>query len=107
MTFAQSLVAAIADDPAAIAQLRHLVAPGEAARREPWVDAATVARHLGYDLRPGQKPQVVYDLARRRDGALPSHKIGGRLLFKLSEVDAWVEAGGTYTPPRVRRRSER
>jgi excisionase family DNA binding protein len=59
---------------------------------EPWVAADTVARHLGVSN------DSIY---RWIDGrALPAHKIGRLWKFKLSEVDAWVRAGGTE-PPRA------
>lgn len=53
---------------------------------ESWVTAIDVARHLG----------VVKDTVyrwRERKG-LPAHKIGRLWKFQLSEVDAWVRAGG-------------
>lgn len=53
---------------------------------EPWVTAIDVARHLG----------VVKDTVyrwRERKG-LPAHKIGRLWKFQISEVDAWVRAGG-------------
>ena len=54
---------------------------------EPWVAVDAVARHLGVSN------DSIY---RWIDGrALPAHKIGRLWKFKLSEVDAWVRAGGT------------
>ncbi len=53
---------------------------------EVWVSANEVAEHLG----------VVKDTVyrwRERKG-LPAHKIGRLWKFQLSEVDAWVRAGG-------------
>ena len=54
---------------------------------EPWVALEAVARHLGVSN------DSIY---RWIDGrALPAHKIGRLWKFKLSEVDAWVRAGGS------------
>jgi len=47
------------------------------------------ARHLGC------KRQRIYDLvARRQASAIPHRKEGARLLFRLSELDRWIERGG-------------
>jgi predicted DNA-binding transcriptional regulator AlpA len=58
---------------------------------EPWVGVGAVAAHLGCGR------QRIYDLVsqrgRRGDG-IPHRKDGSRLLFRLSEIDAWL------TPPR-------
>jgi helix-turn-helix protein len=55
---------------------------------EPWVGVAEVARHLGC------RPQRVYDLvSRRATSGIPHRKEGGRLLFRLSQIDAWIESG--------------
>ena len=53
---------------------------------EPWVSVEDVARHLS----------VAKDSIYRRidHRGLPAHKIGRLWKFKLSEVDAWVRAGG-------------
>ncbi|MGN5538473.1 helix-turn-helix domain-containing protein [Alcaligenes sp. Lyrl_28] len=53
---------------------------------EPWVTAIDVAKHLG----------VVKDTVYRwrEHKGLPAHKIGRLWKFQLSEVDAWVRAGG-------------
>lgn len=53
---------------------------------EPWVSVEDVARHLGVSK------DTVY---RWIDGrGLPAHKIGRLWKCKLTQVDAWVEAGG-------------
>lgn len=54
---------------------------------EPWSSVDEVAKHLG----------VVQDSIYRwiEGRGLPAHKIGRLWKFKLSEVDAWVRAGGT------------
>lgn len=57
---------------------------------EPWVGVAQAAAHLDC------KPQRVYDLVHRQDETrIPHRKEGGRLLFKRSELDRWVEQGRT------------
>ncbi len=55
---------------------------------EPWVGVADVARHLGC------KPQRIYDLvSRRATSGIPHRKEGGRLLFRLSQIDRWLDSG--------------
>jgi hypothetical protein len=55
---------------------------------EPWVGVADVARHLGC------RPQRIYDLvSRRATSGIPHRKEGGRLLFRLSQIDVWIESG--------------
>jgi hypothetical protein len=62
------------------------VAPPSAS--EPWVGVADVARHLGC------RPQRIYDLvSRRATSGIPHRKEGGRLLFRLSQIDVWIESG--------------
>jgi excisionase family DNA binding protein len=52
-------------------------------QREPWVGVAAAAEHLNCDTRR------VYDLCSKSD--LPHAKEGARSLFRLSELDAWLE----------------
>ncbi len=56
----------------------------------PWVGVDAVVAHLGC------RRQRIYDLVsqRGRRGGIPHRKDGSRLLFRLSEIDAWL------TPPR-------
>jgi hypothetical protein len=55
---------------------------------EPWVGVAEVATHLGC------RPQRVYDLvSRRATSGIPHRKEGGRLLFRISQLDVWIESG--------------
>lgn len=56
---------------------------------EPWSSVDDVAKHLG----------VVKDSIYRwiEHRGLPAHKIGRLWKFKLSEVDAWVRAGGAQS----------
>ena len=53
---------------------------------EPWTSVDDVARHLGV------AKDSVYRWIDRR--GLPAHRIGRLWKFKISEVDAWVRAGG-------------
>lgn len=53
---------------------------------EPWVSVEDVAKHLGVAR------DSVYRWIESR--GLPAHKVGRIWKFKLSQVDAWVEAGG-------------
>ena len=55
---------------------------------EPWVGVAEAARHLGC------KPQRIYDLVSRRAASgIPHRKEGGRLLFRLTQLDRWLDSG--------------
>ncbi|MCA9608442.1 MAG: helix-turn-helix domain-containing protein [Spirochaetaceae bacterium] len=53
---------------------------------ERWVGVDDVAAHLGVGK------DSIYRWVENR--GLPARKVGRLLRFKLSEVDAWVEAGG-------------
>lgn len=53
---------------------------------ERWVGVEDVAAHLGVGR------DSVYRWIENR--GLPARKVGRLLRFKLSEVDAWVDAGG-------------
>lgn len=56
---------------------------------EPWVGVRQAAAHLGC------RPQRIYDLvSRRATSGIPHRKEGSRLLFKLSQLDRWIESGG-------------
>jgi len=55
-------------------------------KTEPWASVEDVAVHLGV-----AKDSVYRWIEARR---LPAHKIGRLWKFKLTEVDAWVRAGG-------------
>jgi len=54
--------------------------------QEPWASVEDVAKHLGIAR------DTVYRWIESK--ALPAHKVGRLWKFKLSQVDAWVEAGG-------------
>jgi excisionase family DNA binding protein len=67
----------------------ELVAERQARAPEPWVGVREAAVHLGCGR------QRIYDLVHRKDESrIPHRKEGGRLLFKLSLLDRWVENGG-------------
>ena len=53
---------------------------------EQWVSVEDVAGHLGV------AKESVYRWIEKK--SLPAHKVGRLWKFKLSEVDAWVRAGG-------------
>jgi len=61
-------------------------APNLAAPPEPWVSVDHTANHLGI------RKETLYRWIERR--ALPAFRLGRHWKFKLSEVDAWVRAGG-------------
>ena len=52
-------------------------------QREPWVGVDAAARHLHCS------PQRIYDLCSR--AGLPFAKDGSRSIFRLSELDAWLD----------------
>ena len=55
---------------------------------EPWVGVTAAAQHLAC------KPQRIYDLvSRRATSGIPHRKEGGRLLFRLSALDRWLDSG--------------
>ena len=53
---------------------------------EPWVSVEDAAKHLSV------AKDSIYRWIEHK--ALPAHKVGRLWKFKLSEVDAWVRAGG-------------
>lgn len=53
---------------------------------EPWVSVDQMAAHLGVTR------DSIYRWIDRK--ALPAHRVGRLWKFKVSEVDAWVRAGG-------------
>lgn len=54
--------------------------------QEPWVPVDEVAKHLGI------AKDTVYRWIESK--SLPAHRVGRLWKFKLSQVDAWIEAGG-------------
>jgi excisionase family DNA binding protein len=55
-------------------------------QHEPWVSVEEVAKHLGV------AKDTVYRWIESK--SLPAHRVGRLWKFKLSQVDAWIEAGG-------------
>jgi excisionase family DNA binding protein len=80
VSLARALLDEIAADPEALARLRELL-DGDGV--EAWVGVEGAAAHLGC------KPQRIYNLVHAR--AIPYRKDGSRLLFRLSDLDAWLE----------------
>jgi excisionase family DNA binding protein len=58
--------------------------------QEPWVSVEEVTKHLGI------AKDTVYRWIERK--TLPAHRVGRLWKFKLTQVDAWVEAGGAAEP---------
>jgi len=54
--------------------------------QEAWASVDDVAKHLGI------AKDTVYRWIESK--GMPAHKVGRLWKFKLSQVDAWVEAGG-------------
>lgn len=78
---ARVLLEELAGDPAAVERLRELVTTDQGP--EPWVGVQQAAEHLNC------KPQRIYDLVHQQ--TIPHHRDGARLLFKLTELDQWLE----------------
>lgn len=78
---AQLILEELASDPAALDRLRDLLGL-DTGGAEPWVGVMQAATHLGAGR------QRIYDLVHQR--AIPFRKDGSRLLFRLSELDAWL-----------------
>jgi len=53
---------------------------------EPWVSVEQIAEHLGVTR------DSIYRWIDRK--GLPAHRVGRLWKFKVSELDAWVRAGG-------------
>jgi excisionase family DNA binding protein len=64
-------------------QLAEAVAARLGNGPEPWVGVDRAAEHLSC------KAQRIYDLVYR--GAIPHRKDGSRLLFRLSDLDMWLD----------------
>lgn len=72
-----------ADDLAKLAErLRPYLAPDDS---EPWVGVRDAAAHLAC------KPQRIYDLVSAK--AIPHRHEGTRVLFRLSDLDRWLQDG--------------
>ena len=79
-------LALIADRVAAILDARQA-----AEHPEPWIGVAEAAEYLHC------KPQRIYALVHQR--RLHPRRDGARLLFRRSELDAWLGAGVTRLRP--------
>ena len=62
---------------------------------EPWVSVDEVASHLGV------AKDSVYRWIEAK--SLPAHRVGRLWKFKLSEIDAWVRAGGAESNDKLER----
>src|SRR3954469_19710100 len=82
----QALVEALAADREALERLRELIGAPPAGEPALWIGVSEAAQHIAC------KPQRIYDLVHA--GRIPHHRDGSRLLFRRSELDAWVSNGG-------------
>jgi hypothetical protein len=69
--------------PAASADIAQQDPPRHTADR--WLTIIEAARHLGYPCASAKAPNSVYELAEAI-----GHKVNGRWLISLQELDAWV-----------------
>lgn len=81
----RALVNELAGDPVALDRLRELVASQTSNGAEPWIGVTEAAEHLAC------KRQRIYDLVHA--DRIPHHRDGSRLLFRRSELDAWLKGG--------------
>lgn len=63
-----------------------------AAPEDRWLTVAEAAEHVRCPT------SRVYSLAATKPPRIPVHRDGSRLLFRRSELDAWVESGGGLRP---------
>ena len=83
MEIPDALIDSIADEAARRVEARQARSP------EPWVNADRAAEHLACSR------QRIYDLVYARSiSGIPFRKDGPRLLFRLSDLDAWLADGG-------------
>ena len=68
----------------------ELVEERNGARVEPWIDVREASAHLAC---PRSR---IYALVSAR--RIPHRKDGSRLLFRRSELDAWLAEGGAVRP---------
>jgi hypothetical protein len=69
-----------------------IAAEALAARPEPWIDAKRAAEHLAC------KPGRLYALAGCTPPRIPHRRDGSRLLFRVSDLDRWLDEGGGRRP---------
>jgi excisionase family DNA binding protein len=75
---------------AVAARVADLLGDREPAEPEPWIDLKVAAQYLAC------KPARIYALVSAR--RIPHEKDGTRLLFRRSELDAWIAQGGGIRP---------
>ncbi len=75
----------------------ELAANDQADEPEPFI-GVKAAQHLAC------RPHRIYDLVHRR--AIPFYKDGSRLLFRRSELDAWITSDGSRSGPARPSRSQ-
>jgi excisionase family DNA binding protein len=56
----------------------------EHVKPEPWITAKEAAQHLGFAV------GTMYNMAAANE--IPHRKLGRALRFRVSELDAWIEA---------------
>lgn len=80
-------------DDAALDQLAHAIADRINHHlnqdRSPWLDATEAAEHLRCSVSRVRKLTML--------GDLPTHKDGGRVLYRRDELDTYIAAGGAST----------
>ena len=72
------------------ARAAAIVRNDQEAEAEPWLGVQEAASHLACPT------SRIYALVSAR--RIPHHRDGSRLLFRRSELDAWVERGGATRP---------
>jgi len=101
---AKALLAELAGDPEALAELGRLLAPLLPAAPPPVVDesALTVAE-------AARRAACHQETIRRatRDGRLPALRVGRAIRVRASDVDAWLAGGAARDAPAPRARPRR
>jgi hypothetical protein len=91
-TLIKSLVAAIANDPEAMAELAEAMGPLVATRTaldDPWIDTKQAAIYLGFgSTSPIKKLTAARTIPFEQDAP------GGKCWFKVSALDRWRQGGG-------------
>jgi excisionase family DNA binding protein len=88
MPIPDALLAALA--AALVDQVTDAVEERLANRHEPYIGAREAAEYLSCGL-----PRI---RALTSAGRIPVHRDGSRVLFRRSELDAWIENGGGIRP---------
>ncbi len=90
LTLPSELLDVLAERVADVLVERGLVVAEAASGPEPWIGVEDAARHLACP-----KSRLYSLVSARR---IPHEKDGSRVLFRRSELDAWVESGGGRRP---------